>query len=103
MVEQEFKISSEAEPMTYRQNSNNKRVLFFDQIKALMVALVIVIHILFALLFGWYGVRIPSEEFSDPLFQVAAGWYIYFVKPSSCICCFFSRATLSRVQYIRRA
>ena len=80
MVEQEFKISSEAEPMTYRQNSNNKRVLFFDQIKALMVALVIVIHALFALLFGWYGVRNPSEEFSDPLFQVAAGWYIYFCQ-----------------------
>jgi uncharacterized membrane protein len=80
MVEQEFEISSEAEPMTYRQNRNNKRVLFFDQIKALMVALVIVVHVLFALLFGWYGVRIPSEESSDPLFQVAAGWCMYFCQ-----------------------
>ena len=73
-MEQEFQISGEAEPMTYRQHSNNKRVLFFDQIKALMVALVIVVHVLFALLFGWYRVHIPREGSSDPLFGVVAGW-----------------------------
>lgn len=77
---QEFQISGEAEPMTYRQHSNNKRVLFFDQIKALMVALVIVVHVLFALLFGWYGVHIPREGSSDLLFGVVAGWCIYFCQ-----------------------
>jgi hypothetical protein len=65
--------------MTYQQISTTKRVLFFDQIRALMIALVIAVHV-FPLAFtsGWFGVRIPTAGSADALFGVAGGFFLYF-------------------------
>ena len=80
MGEQGVGISGETNPMTYQQISTNKRVLFFDQIKALMIALVIAVHVLMACSLSWSGVHIPSGGSTDPLFEVAVGWCIYFCQ-----------------------
>ena len=47
--------------MTYKQTSTTKRVLFFDLIRTLMIALVIAVHV-FPLAFtsGWFGIRIHT-------------------------------------------
>ena len=53
-----------------------KRSLYLDQIKALVVALVIAIHVPMA--FGdssWSGVRIPVEDSVGPLFKGFFPWY----------------------------
>ena len=53
-----------------------KRLLYLDQIKALVVALVIAIHVPMA--FGdssWSGVRIPVEDSVGPLFKGFFPWY----------------------------
>ena len=65
--------------MTYQQISTSKRVLFFDQIRALMIALVIAVHV-FPLAFtsGWFGVRIPTAVSADAFFGVAGGFFLYF-------------------------
>jgi hypothetical protein len=65
--------------MTYQQISTTKRVLFFDQIRALMIALVIAVHV-FPLAFtsGWFGVRIPTAGSADVFFGVAGGFFLYF-------------------------
>jgi peptidoglycan/LPS O-acetylase OafA/YrhL len=65
--------------MTYQQISTNKRVLYFDQIRALMIALVIAVHV-FPLAFtsGWIGVRIPTAGSADGLFGVAGGFFLYY-------------------------
>ena len=65
--------------MTYQQISTTKRVLFFDQIRALMIALVIAVHV-FPLAFtsGWFGVRIPTAVSTDAFFDVAGGFFLYF-------------------------
>ena len=65
--------------MTYQQISTTKRVLFFDQIRALMIALVIAVHV-FPLAFtsGWFGVRIPTAGSADAFFGVAGGFFLYF-------------------------
>ena len=64
--------------MTYQQISTNKRVLYFDQIRALMIALVIAVHV-FPLAFtsGWIGVRIPTVGSTDAFFGVAGGFFLY--------------------------
>ena len=51
-------------PVTHLQTSTKQRVLFIDQIKALMIALVIAGHVLNAFVFDWgfYGVHIPIQE-----------------------------------------
>ena len=68
--------SGDARPMDEPQTSAKKRVLFFDQIKALMIALVIATHVPFAFWGGWMGVRIPMEGISDPLFGAFYGWFM---------------------------
>lgn len=68
--------SGDAGPMDEPQTSAKKRVLFFDQIKALMIALVIATHVPFAFGGGWMGVRIPMEGISDPLFGAFYGWFM---------------------------
>ena len=71
-------MPGETGPMTYQQISTHKRVLFFDQIKALMVALVIIVHVPPAFSgMGWHGVRIPIES-ADPFFPVAGGLLFSF-------------------------
>ena len=56
------------------------RVLFIDQIKALMIALVIAGHVLNAFMLdsGFYGVHIPSGESHHPLFGGVAIWCMTF-------------------------
>jgi hypothetical protein len=75
--------------MTYQQISTTKRVLFFDQIRALMIALVIAVHV-FPLAFtsGWFGVRIPTAGSADAFFGVAGGFFLYFCN-SFFICMLF--------------
>ena len=77
MVEQEIGISGDTNPMTYQQFSTNKRVLFFDQIRALMIALVIVVHVSMAFGTSWMGVRIPIEGTAVPLFGGISIWFGY--------------------------
>ena len=69
-----LEIAGEAGPMDDQTNRTMKRVLFFDQIKALMIALVIGSHVPIAFGFNWSGVRIPIEGGSDPLFGVACSF-----------------------------
>ena len=65
--------------MTILQISSNKRVLFFDQIRALMIALVIAIHVVpLAFTSGWIGVRVPTTGSPDAFFGVAGGFFAYF-------------------------
>ena len=75
-----LKIAVTAVPMNDQQTRSSDRVLFFDQIKALMIGLVIAVHVPMA--FGdkgwWLGLRIPLEGTSDPLFEVARGFFGYF-------------------------
>jgi hypothetical protein len=77
MGEQEIGISGDTNPMTYQQISTNKRVLFFDQIRALMIALVIVVHVPMAFGSSWMGVRIPVEGNSVPFFGGISIWFGY--------------------------
>ena len=63
--------------MDHSQTSTKKRVLFFDQIKALMIALVIAVHVPLAFYGNWMGVRIPMEGISDPLFATAYRFFSY--------------------------
>ena len=77
MGEQEIGISGDTNPMTYQQFSTNKRVLFFDQIRALMIALVIVVHVSMAFGTSWMGVRIPIEGTAVPLFGGISIWFGY--------------------------
>ena len=54
------------------------RVLFFDQIKALMIALVISVHVFLALLGDWLGVHIAMSSSPHPLFVGVAVWVMSF-------------------------
>ena len=69
-------------PVTHLQTSTKQRVLFIDQIKALMIALVIAGHVLNAFVFDWgfYGVHIPSGESHHPLFGGVAIWCMTFLN-----------------------
>ena len=65
--------------MTFQQISTNKRVLFFDQIRALMIALVIAIHVVpLAFTSGWIGVRVSTSGSPDAFFGVAGSFFAYF-------------------------
>ena len=58
-----------------------KRSLYLDQIKAVIVALVIALHVPMA--FGdmsWIGVRIPVEGLVGPFFTGFFGWYGYAIN-----------------------
>jgi len=63
-----------------RQASSKKRLLFIDQIKAVMIALVIAIHVLFAMIIPgvWFGIRIPSDGSAHPLFAGISAWLLFF-------------------------
>ena len=64
--------------MTNQQISTNQRVLFFDQIRALMIALVIAVHVPMAFGISWMGVRIPIEGAAVPFFGGISIWFGYF-------------------------
>ena len=57
-------------------------MLFIDQIKALMIALVIAGHVLNAFVFDWgfYGVHIPIQESTHPFFGGVAVWCMTFLN-----------------------
>ena len=63
-----------------------KRSLYLDQIKAVIVALVIAIHVPMAFFdIGWIGVRVPVEGSVGPFFTGFFRWYGYalnsFIMP----------------------
>ena len=64
--------------MTDQHPSTAKRVLFFDQIKALMIALVIAVHVFLAFLGDWLGVHIAMSSSPHPLFVGVAVWVMSF-------------------------
>ena len=66
--------------MTHQQASTKKRVLFIDQIKAVMIALVIAVHVTMVFSFGWYGVYIPIDEALHPFFASVVVWLMFFVN-----------------------
>ena len=58
-----------------------KRSLYLDQIKAVIIALVIALHVPMA--FGdisWIGVRIPVEDSVGPFFKGFFRWYDYAIN-----------------------
>ena len=58
-----------------------KRSLYLDQIKAVIVALVIAIHVPMAFLdIGWIGVRVPVEGSVGPFFTGFFRWYGYAIN-----------------------
>ena len=73
-------IPGNAGSMDHSQTSTKKRVLFFDQIKALMIALVIAVHVPMAFSVSWMGVRIPMEGVYDPLFNTAYRFFGYICQ-----------------------
>ena len=64
--------------MTDQHPGTAKRVLFFDQIKALMIALVIAVHVFLAFLGDWLGVHIAMSSSPHPLFVGVAVWVMSF-------------------------
>lgn len=66
--------------MAHLQTSTKKRVLFIDQIKAVMIALVIAQHVLLAMLVPgiWFGIHIPYNGSAHPLFIGISSWSLYF-------------------------
>lgn len=82
MGEQDLGAYGDIRTMKYEQSSTQKRVLCFDQIRALMVALVIAIHVpvAFGGEWGWLGIRIPIEEPVSPLLKGFFGWYSYSIN-----------------------
>ena len=63
--------------MNSQQLSNTKRVLFLDQIKALMIALVIVFHVALEIRYPWLGVLIPNGGSEHLLFETVADWFLF--------------------------
>lgn len=67
--------------MSYQQFKNKKRALYVDQIKALMVALVIAVHVVpMAFTSGWMSVRVPLEGSADPFFGFVSSFFFLFVQ-----------------------
>ena len=60
--------------MNQDQQLKVTRVLFFDQIKALMIALVIAVHVVLAFSVSWIGVLIPNTGLPHPVFDGVLAW-----------------------------
>ncbi|WP_231884220.1 hypothetical protein [Synechococcus sp. MIT S9504] len=73
-----LEISDKAGTMGDQQTRSSKRVLFFDQIKALMIALVIAIHVLSTFIFSFMGVHFTLSESLHPVFGGIAIWLLLF-------------------------
>ena len=73
-----LKIPGEAGSMGDQQTKTGKRVLFFDQIKALMIALVIAVHVLLTFVGSFMGVHISTSGSSHPVFGGFAVWLLFF-------------------------
>ena len=67
--------------MVVRLLMSHQRLLYLDQIKAVMVALVIALHVPIAFFpTGWSGVRIPIEGVVGAGFIGFFNWYIYAIN-----------------------
>lgn len=63
-----------------------KRSQYLDQVKAVIVALVIAVHVPMAFSVGWIGVHIPVEGTVGPVFKGFFAWYPHaihsFIMPT---------------------
>ena len=75
MGEHGFAISCETSCMNSQLLMPHKRSLYLDQIKAVIVALVIAIHVPMAFSVGWIGIKIPVEGAIGPVFKGFFAWY----------------------------
>ena len=64
--------------MGNQQTRSGKRVLFFDQIKALMISLVIAVHVLSTFVFGFMGMHFSLSVSPRPVFGGIAVWFLLF-------------------------
>ena len=81
MGEQNWVISSKTKMVSFRLSVSLKRSLYLDQIKAVMVALVIAIHVPFTFSgMGWMGAHIPVEGIVGPAFGGFFRWYMYAIN-----------------------
>ena len=69
MGEQISCLPGETGRIANRQSMSLKRSLYLDQIKAVVVALVIAIHAPMAFSIDWFGVHIPVEQSVGPFFK----------------------------------
>ena len=86
MGEPNFASPSETRSVSIQFSMPLKRSLYLDQIKAVIVALVIAIHVPMAFFdIGWIGVHIPVEGSVGPFFTGFFRWYGYalnsFIMP----------------------
>lgn len=71
----------EIRSMVVRLSMSHKRLLYLDQIKAVIVGLVIALHVPVAFFpTGWSGVRIPIEGIVGEGFIGFFNWYIYAIN-----------------------
>ena len=69
-----FELPFEDGHMNHQQLSHGKRVLFFDRIKALMIALVIAGQVVLAFWVSWIGELIADGGSPHPLFEGVLTW-----------------------------
>ena len=86
MGEPSFASPGETRSVSIQFSMPLKRSLYLDQIKAVIVALVIAIHVPMAFFdIGWIGVRVPVEGSLGPFFTGFFRWYGYalnsFIMP----------------------
>ena len=86
MGEPSFASPGETRSVSIQFSMPLKRSLYLDQIKAVIVALVIAIHVPMAFFdIGWIGVRVPVEGSVGPFFTGFFRWYGYalnsFIMP----------------------
>ena len=86
MGEPSFASPGETRSVSIQFSMPLKRSLYLDQIKAVIVALVIAIHVPMAFFdIGWIGVHIPVEGSVGPFFTGFFRWYGYalnsFIMP----------------------
>ena len=72
-----FELPIEDTYMNPQQRIQGKRVLFFDQIKALMIALVIAVHVGTAFWVSWSGVLIADAGSPHPFFDGVLAWLAF--------------------------
>ena len=80
MGEQSFAIPGETRFMSIQLSMPPKRSLYLDQIKAVIVALVIAIHVPMAFNVGWIGVHIPVNGTVGPVFRGFFAWYPHAIN-----------------------
>ena len=80
MGEQRSDNSGESGSAATQQSMPLKRSLYLDQIRAVVVALVIAIHVPMAFSVGWFGVHIPVETSVGAFFNGFFAWYAYAIN-----------------------